>query len=42
MTNFVTEAIRVKCRKRSIRFIRPDSALGEALLNDKMREELIE
>lgn len=42
MTNFVTEAIRAKCRKRGIWFIRPDSALDEALLNDKMWKELIE
>ena len=36
MTNPVTEAIRAECRKRGIRFIRQDSALDEALLNDKM------
>ena len=42
MTNPVTEAIRTECRKRGIRFIRPDSALDEALLNDKMWKELIE
>ena len=42
MTNPVTEAIRAECRKRGIRFIRPDSVLDEALLNDKMWKELIE
>lgn len=42
MTNFITEAIRAKCSKRGIRFIRPESALDEALLNDKMWKELIE
>jgi len=42
MTNFVTEAIQTECRKRCIRFIRQDSALDEALLNDKMWKELIE
>ena len=42
MTNFVTEAIRPECCKRGIRFIRPDSTLDEALLNDKMWKELIE
>ena len=42
MTNPVTEAIRTECRKPGIRFIRQDSALDEALLNDKMWKELIE
>lgn len=42
MTNFVTEAIQAECRKRGIRFIRPDSDLDEALLNDKMWKELID
>ena len=34
--------IQTGCRKRCIRFIRQDSALDEALLNDKMWKELIE
>ena len=42
MINFVTESIQTECRKRGIRFIRPDSTLDEALLNDKIWKELIE
>lgn len=42
MTNPFIEAIRAKCHKRGIRFIRQDSALDEALLNDKIWKELIE